>query len=151
VADINIRIPDCDDDDGGERGERGKRGHRGHDGATGPTGPGGTGPTGPAGPIGLPTFAAALVDGVTASPTEGFLSNSGFSSYFRLGIGQYRLGFAGSPPPDVNCIINVTSATVFAVSVSESGFMSGGFVIVTFEQGNTPIDAVFNITVTDNR
>ncbi len=135
MADISKRFPDCDDD--GERGERGRRGP--------------TGPTGPAGPSVLPTIAAALVDGITGSPTEGFLSNRGFTSYVRLGIGQYQLGLAAPQPPDVNCIINVTSATVFLVEVHESGFMSGGFVIVTFEQGNTQIDAVFNITVTDNR
>lgn len=32
MADINIRVPDCDDD--GERGKRGKRGHRGPSGIT---------------------------------------------------------------------------------------------------------------------
>ena len=74
MADINKRVPDCDDCGGerGERGKRGKHGHRGHDGhdghnghnghdgrdgdtgPTGPTGPegGGTGSTGPAGPAG---------------------------------------------------------------------------------------------------
>ena len=39
MADISIRVPDCDDDDcegeRGERGERGKRGHRGHRGHDG--------------------------------------------------------------------------------------------------------------------
>ena len=81
MADINKRVPGCDDDcegergERGERGKRGKRGHRGHDGhdgdgdtgstgptgdagstgPTGATGSGSTGPTGPTGPSDGPT------------------------------------------------------------------------------------------------
>jgi hypothetical protein len=46
MADVTIRGPDCDD----EEGDRGHRGRRGRHGPTGPTGTTGTtGPTGPSG------------------------------------------------------------------------------------------------------
>ncbi len=95
MADINKRIPNCADE--GESGPRGHRGHRGYEGSTGPTGPAGSG---------LSIIAAALVNG--EPPGDGFISNEGFSTYTRVGPGQYQLALAGTPPPNINCVVNVT-------------------------------------------
>ena len=169
----------------GERGERGRRGHRGHrgrdghDGAIGSTGPtgiasaatdttgptGSTGPTGPTGSIGptgplsegggIPIVAAALVEG--RQPGDGFLSNRGFLSYTRTGPGQYQLALAGTPPPDANCVVNVTLFTLLTNTVNLTGGVLGGVVFVSIYGGNplpgNPVfqDARFNVIVTDDR
>jgi hypothetical protein len=138
----------------GERGERGKRGHRGHDGhdgrdgATGPTGS--TGATGATGPGGLPIIAAARVQGFT--PGEGFLSNKGFLSFTRNGIGDYSLALV-SPPPDNNCIVSLTLNTQLSVAVVVSAKVIGGIVHVSIFAPSTVTgaDSNFYITVTDNR
>ena len=172
MADSSKRGPDCDNDcERGERGERGKRGQRGRDGkdgrdgSTGPTGftgftgPAGftgfTGPTGPASPSGTaPIIAAALVNG--QPPGDGFVSSSGFTSYTRTGPGQYELVLAGTPPPDINCIVNVTlffNGAVAPVNATVAGGVLGGIVIVAISDaaGTGFVDAVFNVIVTDNR
>lgn len=178
---------DCEDGEGerGERGKRGKRGHRGHDGhdghdgATGPTGAAGTatgstGSTGPTGPTGssgtagttgptgpanagggAPIIASALVKG--QPPGDGFVTSRGFLSYTRIGSGDYRLTLAGTPPPDNNCVVNVTLATLLTNTVNVVASVGGGVVFVRIYGGNplpgNPVftDADFNIIVTDDR
>ena len=172
MADMNKRgasdCDDCDDCESGERGERGKRGHRGHrghdghdghDGTTGPTGPTGssaTGPTGPAGATGpassgTPIIAAALVNGQPAG--DGFVSNKGFASYVRTGPGQWQLALAGTPPPDANCIVNVTLDTLLSNEVNVvAGVVVGVVGIFIYTPTGTVFrDARFYVTVTDNR
>lgn len=170
----------------GHRGHRGRDGRDGRDGATGPTGPAGsgsgtgftgpsgpagtpgstgatgapgstgaTGPTGSSGSGGAPIIAAALVNGVPAG--DGFVSQRGFSSYTRTSAGQYRLALAGTPPPDANCVVNVTLATALTNTVNVVAGVVGGVVTVLIYAGaplpNSPVfqDARFNVIVTDDR
>jgi len=153
MADLTPHFLDCDDDCEGERGKRGKRGHRGHRGHDGHDGA--TGATGPTGPSdGSPIIAAALVNGVP--PGDGFLSSSGFTTYTRTGLGQYELVLAGTPPPDINCIVNVTlffNGAVAPVNATVAGGVLGGivFVIISDASGIGFLDSPFNVIVTDNR
>jgi hypothetical protein len=144
MADISKQAGTKDDDDSeyGARGRRGHRGHAGHDGQTGPVGP--TGPSGPTGSTGAastitgptgatgltgstgatgpassgpPIIAAAFVDGVAGSPTEGFISNFGFTAYAHPSQGHYSLTLA-SPPADDNCIVSLTNFVIEGVLVT---------------------------------
>jgi len=156
MSDISKRGgSDCDE------GERGRRGPRGHDGATGPTGPAGTatGTTGPTGASseggGAPIIATALVDG--RPPGDGFITSRGFGPYNRVGPGQYQLTLAGTPPPDTNCVVNVTLNTALSDTVNVVAGVSGGVVTVLIYAGipipSSPVfqDARFNVIVTDDR
>ena len=80
---------------------------------TGPTGPtGSTGPTGPTGPTGtgarIPVIAAAFVETLVSTPPV-FLSNKGFVSVTMPTTGDYFLRLAGTPPPDANCVVEVSA------------------------------------------
>jgi hypothetical protein len=152
-----------------ERGERGEHGERGRQGPTGPagsgssgstgpagssgsTGPAGsTGPTGPAG-SGSSTIAAALVDGRSVSP--GFITQRGFTTFSHPATGVYDLGLI-APPPDNNCVVNVTLRTPFIPAVIFHALVTGGAVHVEFANASVgqqgPINADFNVIVTDDR
>jgi hypothetical protein len=68
--------------------------------------------------------------------------------------GSYQLGLAGVPPPDNNCVVNVTLRTAFAKPVMiATGVILGGVVQVVFFSTDdaTTIDGDFYITVTDDR
>jgi len=127
-------------------------------GSTGPTGPCCTGPTGPAGGGGTgssgiaPIIAAAFVDGVENSSTEGFLTNHGFSSYVRSGEGQYQLALSSPPAdPDTNCLVHVTDASGSIVTVGAQ--VNGSGTVFVFIQSPLLIagyDSRFYITVYDN-
>lgn len=88
---------------------------------------------------------------------DGFISQRGFSSYTRTGPGQYQLALAGTPPPDANCVVNVTLNTLLSATVNLVGGMLGGVVFVSIYAGSpqpsSPVfqDARFNVIVTDDR
>jgi len=175
MTDISKRTPGCDDDC--ERGKRGRRGRDGDDGATGPTGPtgatgagetGATGPTGPTGPTGdtgatgptgptsdgIPVIAAALVNGQFNQPTEGFITQKGFTTYTRIAAGQYALQLAGVPPPEDNCIVHVTiNSPTGGASIVGAAVLAGGIVRVGlfFQPLQQTLDGRFYVTVYDNR
>ena len=145
----------------GERGERGHRGHTGPTGPTGSTGPTGTtGPTGSTGPTGPAAggstiIASALVDGQGGSPTEGFITQSGFvpGSYTRITQGQYSLQLAGTPPPADNCIVNVTiNSATGGVTIAGAAVLAGGIVRVGlfFQPLQQTLDGRFYVTVTND-
>jgi hypothetical protein len=62
--------------------------------------------------------------------------------------GQYNLTLAGTPPPEVNWIVNATvsinSPTTVVVAVGAN------IISVFLYQGTTLVDIPFFITVTDN-
>lgn len=109
------------------------------------------GPTGPES-SGAPIVAAALVNGVPLG--DGYVSSTGFGPYTRTGPGQYSLQLLGTPPPDANCVVNVTIfSPIFTAPVNVSAGVLGGFVIVNlFNTGLAVfVDARFNVIVTDDR
>ncbi len=144
----------------GSTGPTGPTGSTGPTGFTGSTGPSETGPTGPVGATGpassgLPIVAAALVNGQPAG--DGFISNNGFTSYLRTGPGQYQLALAGTPPPDINCVVTATLNVLLTATVNIVTQVAGGVVFISVYAGapqpGNPVfqDARFNIVVTNNQ
>lgn len=149
----------------------GPMGPTGSTGATGPTGPtgttgpqgipgtavstGATGPTGPTGTTGatgatgggIPTIAAANVDGTTGA----FVSQKGFSAIAKPAAGIYNLTLASPPANDANAIVNVTINNLTA-AVTPNASVSGGVVTVTIlpDGGGAAVNANFYVTVTDD-
>lgn len=97
-------------------------------------------------PIG-PHNASARVNGLGVG--AGFITNQGFSAFVRNSDGNYSLTLAGSPPPDDNCIVNVTSNSGLFVVLAT---VTAGVVAVftAAPTTGTLTDCNFYITVVDN-
>ncbi len=86
---------------------------------------------------------------------SGFITQRGFTTFTRNSPGDYSLVLAGTPPPDNNCVVNVTLRTLFSVPVVFRAIVAAGVVRVQFfntatgQQGFA--DADFNVIVTDDR
>jgi hypothetical protein len=149
MADISIRIPDCEEDgegERGERGERGKRGHRGHDGhdgATGSTGP--TGTTGATGTSGVaPTIAAATLDAAGV-----FLGNHpGFSAVVHSGVGLYALTLTNPPSNLFNLVVVATLASLIG-QISWEVIAVNQILIGTFDSAGAAADRNFSVVAYD--
>jgi hypothetical protein len=131
-----------------ERGPRGPRGHEGREGPTGPTGPASTGSTGSTGPAGdQSVIASAFADGINGD----FFTSKGFGAFTKNSTGSYSLPLAGSPPPDENCVVNVTLGTVFSNAVNVvAGVSSGKVNVFVFSPPGTPADSRFYVTVVND-
>jgi hypothetical protein len=133
----------------GERGKHGERGDRGPTGSTGPTGAGSTGPTGATGPAnsGGSVIASAFADGVNGD----FFTSKGFGTFTKNSTGNYSLPLAGSPPPDENCVVNVTLSTEFSNAVNIVAGVSSGVVnVLVFSPPGTAADSRFYVTVVND-
>jgi hypothetical protein len=107
-----------------------------------------TGATGPTGPGGSPVIAAAIYDGATAT----IISTKGLQGFIKLGVGIYEATLTGTPPPNANCVVNVTTTTARDPFVSVIG--AGVVHIETFNTfGQTAFrdDTTVHITVMDDR
>lgn len=88
---------------------------------------------------------------------DGFLSNNGFTTYLRTGPGQYQLALAGTPPPDVNCVVAVTLNSLPTATLNVAAGVAAGVVFVSIYAGapqpGNPVfqDARFNVVVTNNQ
>lgn len=99
-------------------------------------------------------IAAALVNGQVGQPNEGFITQKGFTTYTRLAAGQYALQLAGTPPPEDNCIVNVTiNSPTGGGSITGAAVLVGGIVRVGlfFQPLQQTLDGRFYVTVVDNR
>lgn len=117
--------------------ERGPRGPRGHEGPRGPTGSAGD----------QPIIASAFADGVNGV----FFTSKGFGAFTKNSTGNYTLPLAGSPPPDINCVVNVTLSTEFANAANVVvGVASGKVNVLVFSPPGTPADSRFYVTVVND-
>lgn len=101
-------------------------------------------------------IAAAQCDGQVVG--GGFITQRGFSGFVHAGTGEYSLTLAGNPPPDNNCIVNVTlfnqgGLATLDVAVNVTAKVSGG-VVEVFIYNPVPspagVNSNFYVTVTNN-